>query len=401
MNDSPATIATQRSKADVALTGRARILQILRRITFGVRPGDLERVERIGLEAYVDRQLHPERIDDSEVEARVRALETLDMTPAELVDRFPPPQLAKRLAMEEGQEMAADGQGRPREILVELARQELWRAVYSERQLEEVMVQFWMNHFNVFAPKGADKWLITSFEQDTIRPRALGHFEDLLVATAKSPAMLFYLDNWLSTAPGAPVRGKNRNGLNENYGRELMELHTLGVDGGYTQADVTEVARAFTGWTLRRPRRSAEFTFDPRRHAAGDKIVLGDRVPAGDESEGLAILRRLAADPRTARFLATKLCRRFVADEPPPALVDRAARRYLETHGDVREVVRMIVLSPELSSRDAVAAKMKSPLELVGSALRELGGETDARLPLMRFVGRMGQPMFQFQGPTG
>jgi len=365
----------------------------------------------MGTEAFLERQLHPERIDDSAVEARVAALPTLSMSPGELIEAFPPPRLGRASsAGTDMEESSMSNSARPRRILVELGREEVWRAVYGERQLEEVMVQFWMNHFNIFAPKGADKWLLTSFERDTIRPHALGHFEDLLTATAKSPAMLFYLDNWLSAAPQAPAAGAfarfgrrgRKNGLNENYARELMELHTLGVDGGYTQQDVTEVARAFTGWTLERPRRQAEFVFERRIHDDGEKVVLGERIAAGGGvDDGLRVLRLLAHHPATAGFLSRKLCQRFVADEPPARLVERAGRRFLDSRGDLRAVLATILGSLEFQSEAAYRAKVKSPIELVASALRAFDAETDAGLPILFFIGRMGQPMFQYQAPTG
>jgi len=378
------------------LDGREKAVQLVNRITFGPRPGDVERVEETGLAAFLEEQLHPERIDDSKVEAKLRELPTLAMASDQLVDAYPPPKLAKR----SGETMIEDA-AKPREILVELARGDLWRAVYGKRQLEQLMVLFWMNHFNIFAPKGVDKWLVTSFERDTIRPRVLGRFEDLLVATAKSPAMLFYLDNWLSASPRARTFLKNRRGLNENYARELMELHTVGVDGGYSQKDVTEVARAFTGWTITRPRREPEFHFAPRLHDPGEKTVLGRRIDAGGMEDGLEVLRLLASAPATARFLSRKLCARFVADDPPATLVERASRTFHETGGDVRAVLRTILTSPEFYSRAAFRAKVKSPFELVASALRAHGGETDAGRPLLYLIARMGQPMFQFQAPTG
>ena len=245
-------------------------------------------------------------------------------------------------------------ENRPAAIMIELAQAKVLRAIYSERQLQEVMADFWFNHFNVFAPKGADKWLVTSYERDVIRPYALGRFRDLLGATAKHPAMLFYLDNWMSSKEGGPTgmparpdaQGNRRRptGLNENYARELMELHTLGVDGGYTQKDVTEVARALTGWSLERPERGGAFAYRPQMHDDGEKVVLGTRIPAGGGvRDGEMVLDMLARHPSTARFIATKLARRFVSDTPPPALVDRAARVLRETEGDIRAVVRTII----------------------------------------------------------
>jgi uncharacterized protein (DUF1800 family) len=300
------------------------------------------------------------------------------------------------------------------------------------------MVDFWFNHFNVFAAKGADRWLITSYERDAIRPHAMGKFRDLLEATAKSPAMLFYLDNWQSVDPKAwarlqqeqaerqanrgrfggpfgrarrfPVPAANPNqakkkqerGLNENYGRELMELHTLGVDGGYTQKDVTEVARALTGWSIDRPRGGGSFTFNARLHDTGQKIVLGHVIKAGGgESDGEQVLDILAAHPSTATFIATKLARRFVSDTPPPALVERAAKRFRDTDGDLREVVRLILTSPEFLSPDAYRAKVKTPFEFVVSALRASGAEVEDARPLVREVQQLGMPLYMCQPPTG
>ncbi|MGH9469895.1 MAG: DUF1800 domain-containing protein, partial [Terriglobia bacterium] len=278
---------------------------------------------------------------------------------------------------------------------------------------------FWMNHFNVYWPKGADRFYLTSFEQNVIRPRALGNFEDLLVATAESPAMLFYLDNWMSVAPpenrliayrpfgpfGAPLpvrpqAGGNRRGLNENYGRELMELHTIGLH--YTQKDVTEVARCFTGWTIQRPGQGGGFFFNPRLHDYGRKVVLGHVIPAGRGIEdGFAVLHLLASSPYTAQHIAYELCQRFVADTPPPTLVDRAAKVFLDSHGDIRSVLECILTSPEFYSQGAVEAKVKSPFEYVASALRAFDAQTDAGPPLLGFLLRMGGPMFMYEAPSG
>jgi len=295
---------------------------------------------------------------------------------------------------------------------MELAQAKVLRAIYSERQLHEVMADFWYNHFNVFAPKGADKWLVTSYDRDVIRPHALGRFRDLLGATARHPAMLFYLDNWMSSKEGGPAGPAGRaaaqgnrqgpTGLNENYARELMELHTLGVDGGYTQKDVTEVARCLTGWSLERPERGGGFVYRPRMHDDGEKVVLGVRIPAGGGiRDGERVLDLLARHPSTAKFIATKLARRFVSDTPPPALVDRAARVFRETDGDIRAVVHAIVTSPEFFSEEAYRAKIKTPFEVVASAVRVLGGEAQSLSLLPMAVGRIGEPLFQAQPPTG
>jgi len=298
----------------------------------------------------------------------------------------------------------------------------LARAVASERQLQEVMTDFWENHFTVYAGKGITRLFIPAYDRDVIRPRAMGKFRDLLGAVAKSPAMLFYLDQFQSAAdsmhptlaangrslaaragrrPVRPALAQRARGLNENYARELMELHTLGVDGGYTQADVIDVARALTGWTMQ-PRQRAEFVFRPEIHDAGEKIVLGHKLAAGRGMEdGEEVLDILARDPHTARFVARKLAIRFVSDDPPAALVERAAETYRKTDGDIREVVRTIVTSPEFFSRTAYRSKVKSPFELVASALRAVGATPDTSMRSAQVVGFLGQPIFGHQAPNG
>jgi len=309
-------------------------------------------------------------------------------------------------------------------ITDELMQAKLLRAIYSERQLDEVMTDFWFNHFNVFIGKGADRVLLTSYERDVIRPHAMGKFEDLLVATAKSPAMLFYLDNWLSMGPNSmqvlgiparpgpggpyryPPRGPNakarqNSGLNENYGRELLELHTLSVNGGYSQRDVTEVAKVFTGWTIDKPNEGGEFRYDPRRHEPGPKSVLGHRIKPKGEDEGLQVLHMLATSPQTAHFISLKLAQRFVADDPPPALVDRMAKIFLKKKGDIREVLATLFQSSEFWDESTYRAKVKTPLEFVASAVRAAGGEVDDAMPLARQLNNMGMPLYGAQPPTG
>jgi len=303
----------------------------------------------------------------------------------------------------------------------ELAQAKLLRAVYSQRQLEEVMTDFWCNHFNVFVDKGLDRLMLTSYERDVIRPHALGKFEDLLVATAKSPAMLFYLDNWLSVGPNSaqalglpanpygphgfprprPNPGKRTSGLNENYGRELMELHTLSVNGGYSQRDVTEVAKVFTGWTIDKPAEGGGFKFDPRMHEPGPKFVLGHRIKPKGEGEGMEVLHRLATSPQTAHFISLKLAERFVSDDPPPALVDRMAKTFLKKKGDIREVLNSLFHSPEFWDDTTYRAKVKTPLEFVASAVRATGAEIDDAQPLVGQLNRMGMPLYGAQPPTG
>ncbi|HEY3580871.1 MAG TPA: DUF1800 domain-containing protein [Pyrinomonadaceae bacterium] len=360
-----------------------------------------------------------------------------------------------------------NGLMQPQRIVAELQASRILRAVYSERQLQEVMVDFWTNHFNVFAGKGADRWLLPAYDRDTIRPNALAKFSQLLLATAQSPAMLFYLDNFQSVSPdanrnAAPMRRllnpevmpqrpgrrqerleqrqqrlgalqqqarsqqqpqprpqQQRRGINENYARELMELHTLGVDGGYTQKDVQEVARCFTGWTIFQPRGGAAavnalmngeaarrnagtFFFNARVHDDGEKIVLGHKIPAGGGiKDGLTVLDILAHHPSTAKFIATKLVRHFVSDTPPPALVDRVAAAFTTSDGDIRETLKAIFFSPEFNSPEAYRAKIKRPFELVVSAIRSLGADTNGGPGTHQWIARMGEPLYGFQTPNG
>ncbi len=295
--------------------------------------------------------------------------------------------------------------GGPQQMVArDLSEGKLLRAVYSDRQLDEVLTDFWFNHFNVYLDKGADRYLVTEYERDVIRPHVLGKFEDLLKATAKSPAMLFYLDNWQSVGPNAPQgRGKKgARGLNENYGRELLELHTLGVDGGYTQADVTEAARCFTGWTILQPQRGGEFVFNRRVHDEGEKTVLGVKIPAGGGiSDGEKVLDIVAHHPATARFISRQLAMRFVADEPPASLVDRMAETFRKSDGDLRAVMRTMLESREFFSQGAYRTKLKSPLEVVASAVRSVNGEVDYAFPLANQVAQLGQPLYRKQEPTG
>jgi uncharacterized protein (DUF1800 family) len=381
------------------------ILHALQRLTYGPRPGDLERADAIGLAAWLEQQLDPARIDDTATENALAALPTLAMSIGDLHRDYPRPG-AQNFAAVPG-DMEPSAARRPIRIAGELQAARMLRAVRSERQLQEVMVDFWANHFNVFVAKGELRWYTTAWERDVIRPHALGRFPELLRASARHPAMLFYLDNWLSVRPDFTRRfGPNagrRAGLNENYARELMELHTLGVDGGYTQRDVTEVARAFTGWTIDTPRADAHFVFRPAMHDHGTKVVLGHTLRHGGEGDGEEVLDLLAHHPSTARFIATKLVRRFVADDPPPSLVERVATVYRDTGGDIRAMLRTIVTSPEFRGPDAVAAKIKKPTELVASTARAMGAAIDARgaLTLARAAAEIGEGFYEAQAPTG
>ena len=441
------------------------IVHVLNRVGFGPRPGDVAHVREVGLAAWIDQQLQPERIRDTAVEARLRSYETLDLSSREIAQQyFLPAREARKRAKEGALATAraggADAGGAPparralaplageagtvaagtvvgpnfssadssdamspemkraRQVLVELSAQKIVRAVYSDRQLEEVLTDFWFNHFNVYAGKGLTRVFITEYEREAIRPHVLGRFRDLLGATAKSPAMLFYLDNARSSRPGADTerRGGQRGrapgggarsasrGINENYARELMELHTLGVDGGYTQQDVVNVARAFTGWTIAGPRKAdaGRFVFNPRMHDTGEKVVLGHRIKAGGGIEdGEQVLDILAAHPSTATFIATALCRRFVADTPPASLVERATAAFRQTGGDLRAVTRAILTSPEFFAPESYRAKVKTPFDFVVSALRATGADIRQAVPLERTMRELGMPLYFCQPPTG
>jgi uncharacterized protein (DUF1800 family) len=532
--------ARKKDKPAGAMDEHKRAVHALNRLTFGPRPGDLQRVEQMGVDKWVDLQLHPERIDDSAFETRLVPFRTLRMETRELVDNFPPNQVIRQVAhgkadlpsdptkravyeaqvrryedrqdrkndankspsdadpamasadIEKGIADDTDQEGRQedrrvanlkvkelldlppnerlkeilqmspenqrvltsamkglkadalmegmspqqretlmslrnaeRVVIAELMQAKLLRAIYSERQLDEVLTDFWFNHFNVFINKGIDRILLTSYERDVIRPHALGKFEDLLVATAQSPAMMFYLDNWLSVGPDSdvglgiapqghqkgrdrqaqnrPVKGKAKlaSGLNENYGRELMELHTLSVNGGYSQKDVTEVAKVFTGWTIEKPKNGSGFRFEPRMHEPGDKIVLGHKIKENGEKEGLEVLHMLARHPKTAHFISQKLAMRFVSDDPPPALVDRMTQAFLKKHGDIREVLRTMLSSSEFWAHEAYRAKVKTPLEFVVSAVRASGAQVDNARALLGTLNTMGMPPYGMQPPTG
>jgi uncharacterized protein (DUF1800 family) len=504
-----------------------RAVHALNRLTFGPRPGDVERVTQMGVEKWIELQLHPDKIDNSAPDARLAPFRTLRMGTKEIVENFPPDELIKQIAdgkaslpsdptkravyeaqlqryenkqerknkdinkadsaqpadpeqirrranlrtqelldlppdertkeilkmsPEDRRTIATTAKGtktdalmegmnaqqketvmalnNPEQVVVnELTQAKLLRAIYSERQLDEVMTDFWFNHFNVFINKGADRYLLTSYERDAIRPHALGKFEDLLVATAKSPAMLFYLDNWLSVGPDSEIalgiaphqphrrghgpgsnnrpqrprgnKAKQASGLNENYGRELMELHTLSVNGGYSQRDVTEVAKVFTGWTLDQPKKGGDFRFEPRMHEPGEKKVLGHRIKEHGEKEGLEVLHLLAHNPNTAHFVSQKLAMRFLSDDPPAALVDRMTKTFLKKNGDIREVLRTMFKSPEFWSPEAYRAKVKTPLEFVVSAVRASGAQVEDARALVGTLNNMGMMPYGMMPPTG
>jgi uncharacterized protein (DUF1800 family) len=483
------------------LGGNDQILHALDRLTFGPRPGDVERLKKIGLKKWIDQQLHPEQIMENPwLESQLQPLESLRMSPMEAVQHYPQPQMIKAIAdgkqplpddpilratverlvnrykVKKGLETEANSaelepvrplnevlqpwelatlkSGQPdrkrelletmppdkledmliampraqrqqlfnnaptdvrRKILVlnnpqqvvayDLLESKLLRAIGSNRQLAEELDDFWFNHFNVFYEKGSDRFLIPEYERDAIRPNVLGKFRDLLEATAKSPAMLFYLDNFQSVKADIDANNKNRKvkrGLNENYGRELMELHTLGVNGGYTQQDVTEVARCFTGWTILEPRKGGGFFYNDKLHDKGEKLVLGHVIPArGGMEDGEKVLDILATHPSTAHFISKELAQRFVADNPPDALVETMAQTFLATNGDIREVMKTMLDSKEFWSQGAYRAKLKTPFEMVASSVRALGANVTDAWALANQVGNLGEPLYRKQEPTG
>ena len=418
-----------------ALTPRDSAFHALNRLAYGARPAEADSVARFGVMRWIERQLNPEHIDDSQLAARERQFKILDYNRADLAERF---QDVRRERQRMQREAAARGdtsrplpgaEGAPmrefRELGGELQQLAVVRAALSERQLREVMVDFWTNHFNVFVGKGADRFLLPSYIEETIRPRAMGKFEDLLIATAESPAMLFYLDNAQSVAPGSSPpaqrqflnrfrrqrfgmnempedrRRRQPTGINENYARELLELHTLGVDGGYTQQDIIEVARIFTGWSIERPEQGAGFVFRDWAHDRGSKHVFGMTFHDDGKDEGIRLLKFLAMQHATMHHVSAKLCARFVADEPPDGCVDAAVAAWQRTGGDIRAVLRAIFTSPDFWAPPAVRSKVKTPLEFVVSALRATAVEPDTGARVAQVVARLGEPLYQQPAPTG
>ncbi len=379
---------------------------VLNRIAFGARPGDISRVVHMGVASYIDEQLAPEKIPlPQDLAARLDGLPSLELSEAALVGSF---RAAQRAAKDDpglGKEKQRD---LVRNLTEEAAEARLIRAIDSPRQLQEVMVEFWYNHFNVFSGKGLDRALVANYEREAIRPYAFGHFRDLLGATAHHPAMLFYLDNWLSTAPGyQPPNARagldKQSGLNENYARELMELHTLGVEGGYSQKDVTELARILTGWTFdaRREQTASTFRFDAQRHDWGTKQWLGKTVAPRGQAEGEWALDVLASSPVTARHISFELAQYFVADNPPKALVDRMTQRWLATNGDIRAVLSTLLHSPEFLDPASEGAKFKTPYQYVVSAVRASGVEVNNVRPLQATLAQLGMPLYGCQTPDG
>ncbi len=504
------------------LTEDQKILHVLNRLGYGARPGDAAKVKAMGLQKYIDQQLNPAAIPDPVAEAKVKGLDVFNMSTAELFAKYPNPgALLKQLeggkaaqANAQNQKNAkaqaagdptdvTDAQKKARrdelqalyakydlkpagQIVPQIVANRVLRDVYSERQLQEVMVDFWQNHFNVYAGKAAVRWYIPSYERDVLRPNALGNFRDLLVGSAKHPAMLFYLDNFESVSPNAQPQGNAQNaarvqqmvqsgqplppqlrerlkqqfnvddaqldqrlkemranpqtapkgqqkrGLNENYARELMELHTLGVDNGYTQKDIIEVAKCFSGWTIADPRgyrkaaaseiqgkedkrinrlqrqagvpddiESGEFYFNSRWHDNGTKTVMGQTINAGGEKDGLKVLDMLVSSPNTAKFIAKKLAIKFVSDTPSDAFVGRIADAFHKSNGDIKTTLRAIFNDKEFYAPENYRAKIKSPIELAVSSVRTLGADTNASPAMVAMLTKLGEVPYGYQAPTG
>jgi uncharacterized protein (DUF1800 family) len=432
------------------LSEEQKASHLLERITFGPRPGDVERVTILGWRKYLEEQLNPDSISDKLIEEKLKPLASVHLNSSQLASNYVRPAVVQKALEARGKKEATGAEQNPQqmeaeavnkrrealkvlaemgykpqqEIVQELQQAKIMRAVYSERQLQEVMTDFWLNHFNVYIQKGPVRILATSYERDVIAPHVFGKFEDLLRATAESPAMLFYLDNWLSAAPNAKMQARierrqamrdqgmtNKNGkipklarrgLNENYAREIMELHTLGVDGGYNQKDVQEVARCFTGWTILNPRAGGDFYFNPNIHDDGDKVVLGHKISSGGGiKDGYTVIKLLAHHPSTARFVSTKLARKFVSDSPPRSLIDKMASTFQKTEGDIREVLLAMFNSQEFWAPETYRGKIKTPFEMTVSAVRALGAETNGGPAFHRWIAQMGEGLFMAQPPTG
>ena len=412
-------LAMASASAATALSAEQQAAHVLNRLAFGPKPGDIERVAQTGVQRYIDAQLKPQSLAyPAALTERLAALDAANASAGDIAGQFA--ELRKQVRDEDEGAKQRRRAGLAA-IALETAEARVARAIDSPRQLEEVMVDFWYNHFNVFSGKGIDRALVASYERDAIRPYAMGRFRDLLGATAKHPAMLYYLDNYLSTAAdyplarprgalaalmaNAPTAPKARaRGLNENFARELMELHTLGVDGGYVQKDVTELARMLTGWTYDQRalvRGNQTFRFDPQRHDQGSKHWLGRAVEQQGQREGEMALDVLAMHPSTARHLSFKLAQYFVQDTPPPALVERMARSYLDSTGDIGAVLRTLFASAEFMAPDAVGAKFKTPYQFVISAVRASAMPVRSIAPLLGTMAQLGMPLYGCQTPNG
>lgn len=387
---------------NMPLSDQERALHVLNRLGYGPRPGDLEQVERMGVKRYIDQQLHPERIAlPEDLQARLAALPALTLSATQLFVDYGPPSVERVTSKEEQQaaRLRATQELTPQ---VYLAR--LLQATESPRQLEEVMTEFWVNHFNVFEGKEWVRYWVGDYEKNAIRPYALGNFRELLGAVAHHPAMLYYLDNWLSSGAGTPGARGRFKGLNENYARELMELHTMGVDGGYQQADVITLARILSGWTIdvdAMKAGAAPFRFVAQRHDNDPKVFLGKPLQASGYQEGEAALDILANHPSTARFISTQLVEFFVSDQPDPALVNKLSQKFLATHGDIRAVLQTLFDSAQFWARSNYQTQFKTPYQFVVSALRAGNVQVRNPKPVNNELVQAGMPLYGWLTPDG
>lgn len=382
-----------------------KILHVLNRLSYGIRPGDIEKVQSLGIDKYIQQQLNPENISEpTALTARLTKLDTINLSPVELFQKYNPnrQQIAGQKptpSVKKAQQKAA------RQVINQAVEARLMRSIYSERQLQEVMVDFWYNHFNVYRDKGLDRLWIGAYEREAIHPYALGKFRDLLGATARHPAMLFYLDNWQNSNPNFNRKKGRPQGLNENYAREVMELHTLGVDGGYKQADVTILAKILTGWGFKQPGQKVpdgySFQFNRDRHDFNNKIFLERDISGSGEGEGELALDILSRHPNTAHQISFQLAQYFVADNPPKSLVDRLSKSFLATDGDIKLVLTTLFKSPEFWNRKYYRAKFKTPYQYAISSIRATGMEITNVKPLNDFLEQSGMPIYGCPTPNG
>jgi uncharacterized protein (DUF1800 family) len=386
--------------SDAATPDRLKVLHALNRISLGIRPGDIEKVESMGLERYIQAQLSPQQIPvPPTLDQQLAQFDTLRMSPLQFQKVYGQP---KKGATPEERKAY---QQKLHKILQQAMQARILRAIKSPRQLEEVMTEFWFNHFNVFANKGQVRLWVGSYEETAIRPHILGKFRALLEATARHPAMLIYLDNWQNTAPVSKGAHGRFQGLNENYARELMELHTLGVDGGYTQTDVTTLAKILTGWGIRQGNQTggdeSGFYFNANRHDFSDKVFLGRTIKGSGEAEVEQALDILASSPATAKHIGYKLAQYFVADQPPAALVEQLTRRYLKTDGDIRAVLETLLKSPEFWNPRVYSVKFKTPYQYTISAFRATETDLSDYQLALNLLKQLGMPLYSCQLPDG
>jgi uncharacterized protein (DUF1800 family) len=381
-----------------------KILHLLNRLSYGLRPGDIEQVQSIGVDKYIQQQLNPDNISESVgLTDRLAKLNTLNLTPVEIFQLYNPnrQQIPGQPPTPEVKKVQ---QSQSKQVVAQALEARLMRSIYSQRQLQEVMVDFWYNHFNVYSDKGIDKLWVGAYEQQAIRPYALGKFRDLLGATARHPAMLFYLDNWQNTKPNDNKKGRLQ-GLNENYARELMELHTLGVDGGYKQDDVIALAKILTGWGFKQPGQKVPdgytFQFNSNRHDFSNKVFLKQNIIGSGIGEGEQALDLLSRHPNTARQISFKLAQYFVADVPPKSLIDKLSKRYLSTDGDIKLVLDTLFKSPEFWSQKYYGVKFKTPYQYAISSVRSTGVNVNNIKPLNDLIKQLGMPIYGCPTPNG